>query len=357
MTDKTTFLPILPTPLPKRPHHKMDYNSIPNYQLPSPSPPHHQEHHPEPHPVVHTEPHPVHHPEQHFSLTPVNYTPAHQNQAPLPPTPAPFHHSTTPAPINHPTPSPSTGLILHQPEEVVDHSVEPIHQTPLPLHQDQMAHHGGPVIHQPAPTPIGHTTLSSCPAPAFVPSKAACQGRTSQCWSVGVPDLDCPGAGVCRHDGCANVCQGLGPSLGLKQLPRVMQLPHGSRRKDSPSAPTHIAARRPRTTKSTAGPSAFPNFSTTTRAPTTHRPRRPLPTAYHAMKTQPRSYAPPSPSPRPQPRVLHRADPVARSDQNVDTFPAGEDVNKLYPYLYVLSSYVPEQSKASSLVVARRVSL
>ena len=76
------------------------------------------------------------------------------------------------------------------------------------------------------------------------------------------------------------------------------------------------------------------------------------------MRTQSHSYVSPSPSPSPQPRVLHRADPVARSDRAQDSqmsFDTAEDVKNLYPYLYVLSSYVPEQSKASSLVVARRV--
>ena len=386
MTDKSTFLPILPTPLPKRAHHKMNYNSIPNYQLPSPSPPHHPEHHPElhpelhpePHPILHPEPHPVHHPEHAapYSLTPVDYTPVHQNLAPY--TPAPVHRSTTPSPIHHPTPIQPTGMILPHSQQPVHHAIEPVHQTPVPIHH-QMAHHEGPSLHHPVST---HVDLSSCPAPAFVPSKAACQGRTSQCWSVGVSDLDCPGAGVCCYDGCANVCQpGLGPTIGFKQLPRVMQLPHSSRRKDGPSTAIHSTTAwpptqstvKPRSTYSTAGPSAFPNFSTTTRTPkTSPRPRRPLPTAYHAMRTrshsyvspspsaspQPHSYVSPSPSPSPQPRVLHRADPIARSDRAQDSqsfSPAAEDVKNLYPYLYVLSSYVPQQSKSSSLVVARRV--
>lgn len=371
MTDKSTFLPILPTPLPKRAHHKMNYNSIPNYQLPSPSPPHHPKHHPEPHPTHHPEPHPVHHSEHSapYSLTPVDYTPVHQNLAPY--TPTPVHHSTTPSPIHHPTPSQPTGLILHHPQEPVHHAIEPVHQTPASIHHDsihQMAHHEGPLLHHPVSAHVDQTgsNLSSCPAPAFVPSKAACQGRTSQCWSVGVSDLDCPGAATCCYDGCANVCQGLGPTIGFKQLPRVMQLPHSSRRKDSPSTATHSSTAwpptkstaRPRSTYSTAGPSAFPNFSTTTRTPTSPRPRRPLPTAYHAMRTRSHSYVSPSPSPSPQPRVLHRADPVARSDRAQDSqmsFDTAEDVKNLYPYLYVLSSYVPQQSKASSLVVARRV--
>ena len=344
MTDKSTFLPILPTPLPKRAHHKMNYNSIPNYQLPSPGSHHHPEHHPE----IHPEPHPVHHPEHTdpYTLTPSDYTPVHQNLAPV-------HHSTTPSPIHHPTPSQPTGLILHHPQEPVHHAIEPIHQTPAPIH------HEGPSPPHPVLSHIDLTSLSSCPAPAFVPSKAACQGRTSQCWSVGVSDLDCPGAATCCHDGCANVCQGSGPTIGLKQLPRVMQLPHSTRRRDGPSTPTHSTAwpttKSTRSTLTTEGPSAFPNFSTTTRTATTPRPRRPLPTAYHAMRTRTHSYLPSSPSPSPQPRVLHRADPVARSDRVQESFPAAEDVKNLYPYLYVLSSYVPEQSKTSSLVVARRV--
>ncbi len=38
--------------------------------------------------------------------------------------------------------------------------------------------------------------------------KAHCppKGTVHQCWSPGVPDLDCPGSGLCCFDGCVNVC-------------------------------------------------------------------------------------------------------------------------------------------------------
>merc|ERR1712183_697520 len=38
----------------------------------------------------------------------------------------------------------------------------------------------------------------------------ACAGRSSNCWSVGQTDVDCPGFALCCFDGCANTCQGGG---------------------------------------------------------------------------------------------------------------------------------------------------
>merc|ERR1712198_279353 len=35
-----------------------------------------------------------------------------------------------------------------------------------------------------------------------------CQGAVNSCWSVGQPDVDCPGNALCCFDGCANVCLG-----------------------------------------------------------------------------------------------------------------------------------------------------
>ena len=33
-----------------------------------------------------------------------------------------------------------------------------------------------------------------------------CKGRHSSCWSLGLPDVDCPNSGPCCFDGCANTC-------------------------------------------------------------------------------------------------------------------------------------------------------
>ena len=44
-----------------------------------------------------------------------------------------------------------------------------------------------------------------CP-PASPLTADQCRGQFSTCWSVGVPDLDCPNWGLCCFDGCANTC-------------------------------------------------------------------------------------------------------------------------------------------------------
>merc|ERR1712025_715529 len=54
---------------------------------------------------------------------------------------------------------------------------------------------------------------ASCPSVGSAPSLAACVGRNSDCWSVGMPDVDCINNALCCFDGCANVCQGEGPRL------------------------------------------------------------------------------------------------------------------------------------------------
>ena len=56
---------------------------------------------------------------------------------------------------------------------------------------------------------------------------ASCGGRTSQCWSPGVRDTDCPGHGLCCYDGCANVCGGgPAPPPPPPPPPRVIPVPH-----------------------------------------------------------------------------------------------------------------------------------
>eukprot|EP00092_Neocalanus_flemingeri_P080736 GFUD01100748.1.p1 GENE.GFUD01100748.1~~GFUD01100748.1.p1 ORF type:complete len:515 (-),score=121.96 GFUD01100748.1:14-1366(-) len=53
-----------------------------------------------------------------------------------------------------------------------------------------------------------------CPVINILPPISQCQGRPSNCWSVGVADTDCVGDALCCFDGCANVCQGEGPIKG-----------------------------------------------------------------------------------------------------------------------------------------------
>ena len=52
-----------------------------------------------------------------------------------------------------------------------------------------------------------HPVTGSCPAVSTLTADQ-CVGRHSTCWSVGVPDLDCPDWGLCCFDGCANTCVG-----------------------------------------------------------------------------------------------------------------------------------------------------
>merc|ERR1712064_147400 len=50
----------------------------------------------------------------------------------------------------------------------------------------------------------------NCPSVNNLPPVEACAGRSSNCWSVGQADVDCPGNALCCFDGCANTCQGGG---------------------------------------------------------------------------------------------------------------------------------------------------
>jgi len=57
--------------------------------------------------------------------------------------------------------------------------------------------------------PVQQVSSGSCPS-VTPPPLSSCQGRASNCWSVGQPDVDCIGDALCCFDGCANVCQGAG---------------------------------------------------------------------------------------------------------------------------------------------------
>jgi len=72
------------------------------------------------------------------------------------------------------------------------------------------------------------TTQETCPnmphKPAFM-----CANRLNTCWSVGKADIDCPGAGLCCFDGCVNTCKESPPAdirdirSGGQQCPVVEQ--------------------------------------------------------------------------------------------------------------------------------------
>ena len=63
------------------------------------------------------------------------------------------------------------------------------------------------------------TPFDSCPVLDTLPPLTECQGRTSNCWSPGVRDLDCLDSALCCFDGCANVCQGKGAKAGNGLVP------------------------------------------------------------------------------------------------------------------------------------------
>ena len=75
---------------------------------------------------------------------------------------------------------------------------------------------------------VGGAGGGSCPAVATIPPLPACQGRNSDCWSVGQADVDCLGNALCCFDGCANACQGEGARPGI---PRPQSNARGQQRK------------------------------------------------------------------------------------------------------------------------------
>lgn len=57
----------------------------------------------------------------------------------------------------------------------------------------------------PAPVSVNIPT-GSCPNIQGLPDISSCSGATSNCWSVGQADVDCPGNALCCFDGCVNSC-------------------------------------------------------------------------------------------------------------------------------------------------------
>ena len=57
---------------------------------------------------------------------------------------------------------------------------------------------------KPKPQRIRPNFASSCPP---VRKNVQCEYVKHQCWSLGVPDLDCPGNGLCCFNGCNYMCQ------------------------------------------------------------------------------------------------------------------------------------------------------
>jgi len=128
-------------------------------------------------------------------------------RAPTTRKPRPRPPPTTRRPVQ---PPPSSYIPVPPPEEVYQPPpplyLPPPETTPPPVYNPPPV----PVIAEPSneieirQPPVSATT---CP-PASPLTADQCRGRHSTCWSVGVPDLDCPDWGLCCFDGCANTCAG-----------------------------------------------------------------------------------------------------------------------------------------------------
>ena len=68
----------------------------------------------------------------------------------------------------------------------------------------------------PPPPPLKPAPILPSVCPPIRPG-VKCEYVQNTCWSVGVPDVDCPGHGLCCFDGCANHC--LRPSSLLPYQP------------------------------------------------------------------------------------------------------------------------------------------
>jgi len=74
----------------------------------------------------------------------------------------------------------------------------------------------------------GRLTQETCPNMAQKPA-FMCANRLNTCWSVGQADVDCPDAGLCCFDGCVNTCKEAPPAdirdvrSGGEQCPAVEQ--------------------------------------------------------------------------------------------------------------------------------------
>jgi len=56
--------------------------------------------------------------------------------------------------------------------------------------------------------------------------KSECKNRKANCWSVNVPDLDCPNYGLCCYDGCVNSCIDMPAEYVSESSPELSQEQH-----------------------------------------------------------------------------------------------------------------------------------
>ena len=93
--------------------------------------------------------------------------------------------------------------VHHKIEEHPVNLYEPVKKYSGPVHQKEnsIAHHSN--THEDSIYQIPHGT---CPQ---IDSNLKCGYEENECWSPGVPDLDCPGSALCCFNGCINVCLSL----------------------------------------------------------------------------------------------------------------------------------------------------
>jgi len=153
----------------------------------------------------------------------------------------------------------------------------------------------------------------ACPAspPGLLPIEQ-CQGRTSNCWSVGQADVDCINNALCCFDGCANVCQGAGsvspaqPPTPARQ-PAAVQPPRQPQQGRQPQPQRPQAAAKP---KPAAQPARDPWPQNQPAAQPARPQRKPKP---QRPKPQPRPVQPAKdPWPQNQPARAPASRPASR---------------------------------------------
>jgi len=136
-----------------------------------------------------------------------------------------------PPPVNNYIPPPKTT----PPPRPVNNYIPPPQTTPPPPVPAYAPTHA-PIIAQPSndieirePPQPQHTSATTCPKASHLPLDQ-CVGQFSTCWSLGVPDLDCPNWGLCCFDGCANTCLGDKVPEPTQDIPRYEPAPPQPRR-------------------------------------------------------------------------------------------------------------------------------
>jgi len=130
-----------------------------------------------------------------------------------------------------------------------------------PSNQGQGLSNALPITQGLAQTPA----QGSCSAspPGLLPF-TQCEGRVSNCWSVGQPDVDCRNNALCCFDGCANVCQGGGSVSSVQPSsparPAVVQQnrPQLQQTRPQPQQPQPQPARQPQQSRPKPRPQNTP---------------------------------------------------------------------------------------------------